>query len=268
MSEAMSEQVKKLDAAEYVIGTLSAAERAAFEGLMADDAVTRADVRYWEYVFGSLNASIAPEAPPASVWKKIETQLGGASEKVEEKPPIAGAAKSVVTSTATAPVSANDNAVEVMRRSRGRWKMGAIAATIAALGLGAFILNERGAVPGVPTTQLAQDLESKSYVAVVSASGDQPALVVNVDAKTGVVSVRRVGVETPEGKNLELWYLPDGKNPTSVGVVEAGIKEFKGVVAKPGDILAISVEPVGGSPTGTATGPVVYTGKLVEDVSK
>jgi anti-sigma-K factor RskA len=31
---------------------------------------------------------------------------------------------------------------------------------------------------------------------------------------------------------------------------------------KPGATLAVSVEPVGGSPTGQPTGPVILTGKL------
>jgi anti-sigma-K factor RskA len=30
-------------------------------------------------------------------------------------------------------------------------------------------------------------------------------------------------------------------------------------------VLAVSVEPPGGSPTGQPTGPVVYTGKLLAD---
>ena len=29
---------------------------------------------------------------------------------------------------------------------------------------------------------------------------------------------------------------------------------------------AVSLEPEGGSPTGVATGPIVYTGKLIESV--
>jgi anti-sigma-K factor RskA len=29
---------------------------------------------------------------------------------------------------------------------------------------------------------------------------------------------------------------------------------------------AVTIEPKGGSPTGVATGPIVYTGKLVESV--
>ena len=34
---------------------------------------------------------------------------------------------------------------------------------------------------------------------------------------------------------------------------------------KPGVILAISIEPTGGSPTGAPTGPVIATGKLSAD---
>jgi anti-sigma-K factor RskA len=30
-------------------------------------------------------------------------------------------------------------------------------------------------------------------------------------------------------------------------------------------LLAVTVEPPGGSPTGSATGPIVYTGKLIPE---
>ena len=75
MNNPMSEQERKLDAAEYVIGTLSSVERVAFEASIDSDASTKADVHFWERVFGSLNASVAPEAPDEKVWERIEKEL-------------------------------------------------------------------------------------------------------------------------------------------------------------------------------------------------
>ncbi len=56
---------------------------------------------------------------------------------------------------------------------------------------------------------------------------------------------------------------------SSLGVIPAGRprvmtplpEHARALVA--GATLAISVEPIGGSPTGQATGPVILTGKLV-----
>ncbi|MEM9734748.1 MAG: anti-sigma factor, partial [Pseudomonadota bacterium] len=103
----------------------------------------------------------------------------------------------------------------------------------------------------------------QQFVAVVNANGDQPSLLVNVDVKTGDISVRSLGIERPADKSLELWYVPEGQTPVSIGLVGEGEIDLKDLKASGGDLLAVSLEPKGGSPTGTATGPVIYTGKLV-----
>ena len=77
-----------------------------------------------------------------------------------------------------------------------------------------------------------------------------------------------VGAGTPWLQQLELWMLPDGQPPRSLGVLPAG-----GIARVPlvgpsdaalADIpaLAVSLEPAGGSPTGLPTGPVLYSGRI------
>ena len=257
MNNPMSEQERKLDAAEYVIGTLSSVERVAFEASIESDASTKADLHFWERVFGSLNASVAPEAPDEKVWDRIEKEL----QEMETSP----LAQSVTTPSQSMASAANDNILQKMARSRSRWRFGAIAATVAALGLGAYIYNNN-LIPTVDQpAQQATVLDGKGYVAVVNANGDQPSLIVNVDGKTGFVTVRSVGVSRPDGKSLEVWYVPQGEKGVSVGLVGESNIDLKNVTVKPGDLFAVSLEPQGGSPTDTATGPVLYTGKLIED---
>ena len=244
----------KIDAAEFVIGTMSAVERRAFETSMETNEQVRNDVADWERIFGSLNASISPVAAPESVWNKIEAALPTVASQV------------VLPGSAAATSAANDNRIEALKRSRGRWRLGAVAATIAAVGLGAFLLNS-GQQLGQINDQFAGSVDpTKQYIAVVNANGDQPSLVININAQTGDVSVRSVGIDRPEGKSLELWYVPEGEKAISVGLVGEGGIDLKDITAQNGDLLAISLEPQGGSPTGTATGPVIYTGKLVENI--
>ncbi|NKB53235.1 MAG: hypothetical protein GKR97_13595 [Rhizobiaceae bacterium] len=266
----MSDQERKLDAAEYVIGTLSAVERTAFEASIETDATTRDDVQFWERTFGSLNASVSPEAPPDGLWKRIDTALPAQAGEASAGSPDDGSSDK----PSTVAIAANDNVTNRLRRSVRRWRLGAVAATIAAIGLGAYIVNSPinpFAPPSSqsPSEQMAQGdgLSGKQYIAVVNASGDQPSLVINIDAKTGNVTVRSVGVERPDGKSLELWYVPNGQTAVSVGLVGEGAIDLKDIQAKDGDLLAISVEPPGGSPEAQATGPVIYTGKLVENVN-
>jgi anti-sigma-K factor RskA len=70
---------------------------------------------------------------------------------------------------------------------------------------------------------------------------------------------------------LELWMLPDGGNPRSLGVVPIVTPPGIARVELPATAdqalqsipaLAVSLEPAGGSPTGQPTGPVLYTGPV------
>ncbi|MFD0916123.1 anti-sigma factor domain-containing protein [Pseudahrensia aquimaris] len=302
----MSRQEEQLDAAEYVIGTLSAAERAAFEAVVESDPTAQADVSFWQKMFGDLSSTVSPVIPGDDVWAKIESALpdndqrqgglgladavqrtnvtqlatgaalgasqAGVSTRTDRETPSSAVAE------AAKPRAANDNAGAV-ERSRSRWRFGAIAASLAALGLGFLLVNDdaRSRVDtalkgGAPAQEQVAGGETpamqsgKEYIAVVNANADQPALIVKVNAETGAVLVRSLGVERPDGKSLELWYVPEGQKAVSVGLVGEGAIDLGDLSAKSGDLLAISVEPQGGAPEGVATGPVIYTGKLIEDV--
>lgn len=274
----MSEQERKLDAAEYVIGTMSVVERSAFEASIETDATTRDDVMFWERTFGSLNASVSPEAAPDGLWARIEAALprdGATDGKAAQTGSGAGDGQSSPNGASGKPTSvsiaANDNVADKLRRSVRRWRLGAIAATIAAIALGAYIFNSPINPLAPPLEQVAQKGvgDAKQYIAVVNASGGKPSLVVSIDGTTGEVTVRSVGVKRPEGKSLEVWYVPDAElaKAVSVGLVGEGGIDLKDIKAKDGDLLAISVEPPGGSPTSKATGDIIYTGKLIENVN-
>jgi anti-sigma-K factor RskA len=69
-------------------------------------------------------------------------------------------------------------------------------------------------------------------------------------------------------RNTELWLIPAGSAPISVGVFPPGDpKRFhldKALLDRlgPTAALAVSLEPVGGSPTGQPTGPVIAKGAI------
>ena len=88
------------------------------------------------------------------------------------------------------------------------------------------------------------------------------------DAAHHEVGLSHVAGERAAGKDFQLWMI-EGKNaPVSMGVIPTGptvhIELTPALQQKlaQGAVLAISVEPAGGSPTGQPTGPVVATGDL------
>ena len=62
-------------AAEYVLGTLAADERAHAEALLASDAGFAETVRQWERRLGELNVMVEAVEPPAELWDKIKANI-------------------------------------------------------------------------------------------------------------------------------------------------------------------------------------------------
>jgi anti-sigma-K factor RskA len=70
--------------AEYVLGTLSAEEREQAEALLASDHGFAETVRLWEHRLGELNVMVEAVEPPADLWERIKSDIGG----VERRSPI------------------------------------------------------------------------------------------------------------------------------------------------------------------------------------
>ena len=67
-------------AAEYVLGTLDAEERAQVETMMAVDKEFTALVQAWEYRLGSLNQMVGSFEPRPIVWENIKAAVGHSTE--------------------------------------------------------------------------------------------------------------------------------------------------------------------------------------------
>ena len=234
-----------IDAGEYVLGTLDAAERAAFSERLRVDAKARTAVSTWESRFADLDDAITPIVPPQSVWLGIERLVGQPEAKLHPFKVISGGGKVV-------PAAAG------LLASRNRWRMGALVSGAVAAVLAVFVADRtmRDVAP-----------ETLAYVAAVNRGGDKPALLVRVDLRTRQVFVRPVAAETPAGKSLELWYIGSGEAPRSMGVIDAGPETLQLPKGGKADAttFAVSVEPAGGSKTGAPTGPVVYSGQLIKE---
>ena len=108
----------------------------------------------------------------------------------------------------------------------------------------------------------AKPSEQGRYVAVLQPDSQGPAFIATVDVASGAITVRRVLAEAQAGKSYELWAVGGGRaQPESLGLIDGDVKTQ--AMLSPDTVLAVSLEPAGGSPTGQPTGPVLYTGKLV-----
>jgi anti-sigma-K factor RskA len=75
-----------------------------------------------------------------------------------------------------------------------------------------------------------------------------------------------VNVSPRPGHSLELWVIAGKAAPKSIGLMpREGAAALSHMKVDPAldTTIAVSVEPIGGSPTGAPTGPVVYSGKMI-----
>lgn len=221
-------------AAELVVGLLSAEEAASAEERRAQDPDFAAEVEWWQARFAPLLERYREVAPPPYLAARIEALLG--------VPHIAP------------------------RAPRLHWRSlslgaagGAIAASIAAWLLTPTLVTPPAppvAVPAAPAGLMIAQLAWTDKV-------KDPAPVAIVEAGSGSLRLSR-GVETPDGRDGQLWRIPAGGKPVSLGLLPRegapAIRIAQANLPAAGSTLAISIEPRGGSPTGQPTGPVVAAG--------
>jgi anti-sigma-K factor RskA len=275
-------------AAEYALGTLDADERAQVEQMMAVDKDYAVVVESWERALSVLNQMVGMVEPGPQVWENIRSAIGlsGAQlSMVLPSPPEPVAAP--VVEAAREPLQADTSNVITLTRSAQRWRgvataMTAIAAALIALVgvqvtrpdlLPVALRPKAEQVAQAPVQTPVPLVGQSQYVALLQTDASSPAFILTVDAATKNFTVRKVGAEPQVGKSYELWIVSDKfPAPRSLGVIGGDEFTTRAALASydPETVnaatYAVTVEPEGGSPTGSATGPIVFTGKLIETV--
>jgi anti-sigma-K factor RskA len=221
-------------AAEYVLGTLDASERATLAARRLREAELDEAIRAWEEWLAPL-AEAAPEIePPRDLLPEIEARIRGAAIET--------------------PANA---AIVALERRITRWRAAAIAASLVAgvLAIG-FVAREtsRRSVP-------------HEYVAILQKDAASPAFAVTVNLDKQELTVRPVAAQAPPGKSYELWIIDAKLGARSLGVIGdtprgASLSAYDPSVIS-GATYAVTVEPPGGSPTGQPSGAPVFVGKLI-----
>lgn len=117
--------------------------------------------------------------------------------------------------------------------------------------------------PTVPVSQPIPVARPTSVLVAMLGDAKSPVAAV-YDPANGALRVA-AGPGVPEARVAQLWVIGGDGVPHSLGLLSGRPTSLapKGVDRgriTPGATLAISVEPLGGSPTGLPTGPVVATG--------
>jgi anti-sigma-K factor RskA len=243
-------------AASYALGTLRGGARRRFEALARSHASVRAAALIWQSRLASVTELQAQEAPSPAVWKRIENLVSGDKQ----------ARAMLAARQAPAAVSAGGwwASLGLWRGATAAGAMVAMLAVVTGLNLNTELTGRVREL----SAQLAATPEIR-YVAVLADEQAAPSMLVTFDPKHSQLQLKRVGgFQAGPDKSLQLWALPPGGGPRSLGVLgdgtlvrlPAGSDAVNNVPA-----LAISLEPRGGVPAGSGpTGPVLFKGALLK----
>jgi anti-sigma-K factor RskA len=211
-------------AAEYVLGTLRGPARRRFERWRASSPPIQERCRFWEQHLMYFAKGLRPVQPPAHVWQGVRARL---------------------------------NLSPSVPRRRPAQLLALAASVLLIVGL-ASLLYWRGVEPS-----------RLSEVATISGSAGAPLWQVEVYHKSGRLVVHTGTLPAhPTDRDYELWALPSGGAPVSLGVLPvAGTAQRTLTSAQLQAIantvkVAVTVEQLGGSPTGKPTTTPIFVASL------
>lgn len=221
-------------AAEYVLGTLHGLARVRFQRLMMEHDLVRQTVWRWERGLNEFGGSLPSQQLDPQVWERIKARIS-----IDRSLPGV------------------DNVVRMPQKSNARpWQWLAGLSTAAVIVLAVLVAWQTL----VPTTITSERL------AVIQGEEAQPLWLIEIDDTR--LRVRATERLLPRAdRDYELWLVAaDGRAPVSLGLLpkEGEAQLPRSALFDQVDVaaLAVSLEPLGGSPTGQPT-EVLYTAEPV-----
>ncbi|WP_349429003.1 anti-sigma factor [Microbacterium sp. LWS13-1.2] len=186
----------------------------------------------------AMDASAAAVAEPVAAWSE-------SSDRPASEPP---------------PATAVIQAVSRRRWTRGIVALAASLVLLVALGLGAAMINDYLNRPAevVALQQIEDAPDAQSATVEVTDGGTATA---HWSESLGTVVLVSQGLpQIADDESFELWFVRDG-GAVSAGTFDSAEGEATALLdgaLEPGDVIAVTIEPQGGSPTGEpSTVPIV-----------
>ena len=231
-------------AGEFVLGVLDIAQRRTAQARVETDRAFAQLVAEWERHLAPWLADIEPVEPPAEVWARICLRLGWK----DSEPAAVG-----------------------FWQSLGFWRAATALSTIVAVAAIMWTLQ----VPSPQPPQVAREqppvpTEANAGPVTPLAHDDgTPGWLATIDAAHGTVLVVPVpSAPDPQGRVTELWLIPAGKAPRSLGLVSIDkshtvtVPDDVRAALVAGSVLAVTLEPATGVPHAAPTGPIIAKGAI------
>jgi len=252
----MDEQEFAQLAAGAALHALSPADRAAF------DAARRAHPE-WEHLVqadaataAALADGVAETVPPPDLRARLMAQLASTPQlPAADDRPVAEAAP------AAGPAADAPEPAKRRRWTRGLLALAASVALLVGIGVGAAMISASlNRPPAVVALQQIEDApDAQSATVDVADGGTATAHWSESVGKAVLVSDALPPIAQDE--SFELWFVRDGA-AISAGTFESSRQPTTALLEgamQPGDVIAVTVEPQGGSPTGQPSSEPIVT---------
>lgn len=225
-----------MTAAELALGLLDGDDRAAAVRHVLVDPTFARDVVAWHDRLAPMLEDYPGIDAPAQMVERIERTLGVA---------------------------------RTVGRSTLPWRGIAVITSAIAASLLLVVVTRSPPAPSVATPPPAIQPTPRSVPLIAALAGAKTAKPIAAAYDRDVAQVRIAGTfAVPPGRTAELWAIGKDGVPHALGLIattattQITLQPARRALLVPGVTLAVSIEPMGGSRTGSPTGPVVASGML------
>ncbi|MEL6571779.1 MAG: anti-sigma factor [Pseudomonadota bacterium] len=222
-------------AAEYVLRVLKPDAHRAAAIRAANDPVFAAEVRAWEDRFAPMMEEVDPVEPDPATRTALMERLFGA-----ETP-----------------------AMSVTKA--GVWQILAGLGFALAAGLAVIAF----APQPQPDPAVVAEAPTPRFVAELTVADESTRMFAMIHPDRGELDLAWTARNQPDDREIQLWGIIEGQDPISIAVLPQGrqatVTVPAALLAAGSDLtLALSDEPLGGSPTGLPTGVILATSAVSE----
>ncbi|MEO8003508.1 MAG: anti-sigma factor [Betaproteobacteria bacterium] len=213
---------------EYLLGTLRGAARRRYERALREEPLVAGRLEFWQGILTPRYSKMVELQPSSRSWSRLESEL----ELARYRTP--------------------------WYRKLSFWRGWAVATTAALVLAIAF-----------QTLRPVQQPPAQVEIARLAGKNGEAVAVAAMSPDQRMVELRSLrAVQAGPTQSYELWLIPaEGGAAISIAVLGSLDAHFALPPAQVGKLrtgakLAVTLEPAGGSPTGVATGPVLWLGEI------
>jgi anti-sigma-K factor RskA len=234
-------------AGEFVLGVLDVPQHRDAQARVERDRAFAQRVAEWERRLAPWLSEIQPVEPPAQVWTRICLRLGWQDS---DSPPVS------------------------FWQSLSFWRAATVLSMVVAVAAIVWTLQVVRTPPPQPPSVAREQPSAPAEaganpVTPLDHDDGTPGWLASVDLTHGTVLMVPVPTAPdPQGRVTELWLIPAGKAPRSLGLVSIDksntvtVPEDVRAALVAGSVLAVTLESAAGVPHSAPTGPIIAKGAI------